>query len=111
MKNRRLLISGLLLVAMMFCIPELKAQELNCKVQINSQQIPGTDKAVYENLKEVIMEFMNTQRWSNLELKNVEKIDCSFSFIMKTREGNTHTCDLQISLPGRFLVRPIRQQC
>jgi len=96
MKNRRLLISGLLLVAMMFCMPKLKAQELNCKVQINSQQIPGTDKSVYDNLKEVIMEFMNTQKWSNLELKNLEKIDCSFSLIMKTREGNTHTCDLQI---------------
>lgn len=96
MKKKRLLLSAMLLVATMFCIPGLKAQELNCKVQINSQQIAGTDKAVYENLKEVIMEFMNTQRWSNMELKNLEKIDCSITFIMKTREGNTHTCDLQI---------------
>lgn len=96
MKNRRHLISGLLLIVLMFCIPGLKAQELNCKVQINSQQITGTDKAVYESLREVVLEFMNTQRWSNLELKNLEKIDCSFIFIIKTREGNTHTCDLQI---------------
>jgi hypothetical protein len=74
----------------------LRAQEFNCKVQINSEKISGTDKAVYDNLKNAIQEFMNSRKWSNLQLSDNEKIDCSLVFIMKTRSGNTHTCDFQI---------------
>jgi len=85
-----------LLTSSVFCGTELLAQELNCKVQINTQQIAGTDKAVYEKLKNVVQQFMNTQQWSNLKLANSEKIECSLLFIMKSRNGNTHTCDLQI---------------
>lgn len=72
------------------------AQELNCKVQINTEQISGTDKAVYENLKASVQEYMNTTRFSNVQLSNTEKIDCSLLFIFKSREANTHTCDFQI---------------
>lgn len=72
------------------------AQELNCKVQINTEQISGTDKAVYENLKSVVQEYMNTTRFSNVQLSMPEKIDCSILFIFKSREANTHTCDFQI---------------
>jgi hypothetical protein len=72
------------------------AQELNCKVQINTEQISGTDKAVYENLKAAVQEYMNTTRFSNVQLSNAEKIDCSILFVFKTRDANTHTCDFQI---------------
>jgi hypothetical protein len=72
------------------------AQEFNCKVQINTEQISGTDKSVYENFKNVVQEFMNTTHWSNVQLNNNEKIECSMLFIMKTRDGSTHTCDFQI---------------
>lgn len=72
------------------------AQELNCKIQVNNEQITGTDKAVYENLKTVVQEYMNTTRFSNVQLSNSEKIDCSILFLFKVREGNTHTCDFQI---------------
>ncbi|HET9570117.1 MAG TPA: DUF4835 family protein [Bacteroidales bacterium] len=72
------------------------AQELNCKIQVNTEQISGTDKAVYENFKSVVQEYMNTTRFSNAQLGNVEKVDCSILFIFKSREANTHTCDFQI---------------
>lgn len=72
------------------------AQELNCKVQINTEQISGTDKAVYENLKAAVQEYMNTTRFSNVQLSNTEKIDCSILFVFKSREANTHSCDFQI---------------
>lgn len=72
------------------------AQELNCKVQINTEQISGTDKAVYENLKSVVQEYLNTTKFSNVQLSNFEKVDCSILFVFKSREANTHTCDFQI---------------
>jgi len=85
-----------LLAALLFGHWHASAQELNCKVQVNTEQIAGTDKAVYENLRNAVQDFMNQQKWSSLQLKNQEKIECSMLFIMKSREGNTHTCDLQI---------------
>ncbi|MDD2612906.1 MAG: DUF4835 family protein [Bacteroidales bacterium] len=96
MKQRNLIFFWTLALISVFGIDRLEAQELNCKVQINTEKISGTDKSVYESLKNVVQEFMNAQQWSNLQLKNSEKIDCSMLFIMKSRDGDSYTCDLQI---------------
>jgi len=96
MKKKRAVFLVVILATLFFCHSELNAQELNCKVQINTEQISGTDKSVYESLKNVVQEFMNSQQWSNLQLKNQEKIECTLFFIMKSRDGSSQTCDLQI---------------
>jgi len=71
------------------------AQELDCKVQVNSQQMTG-DKAIYDNFKTSVETFMNSNQWSNLQLKKNEKISCSMNFIFKKREGDNHTCEFQM---------------
>jgi len=96
MKQRNLIFFWTLALIFIFGTSRLDAQELNCKVQINTEQITGTDKVVYESLKNSMEEFMNAQRWSNLQLKNSEKISCSMLFIMKSRDGDSYSCDLQI---------------
>ncbi|MBL7889991.1 MAG: DUF4835 family protein [Bacteroidia bacterium] len=53
------------------------AQELNCKVQVLSQQIQGTDKRVFTTLQTAIFEFMNNKKWTNDQFKLDERIDCS----------------------------------
>lgn len=85
----------------LFCcllwIPNLLlAQELNCKIQINTDQIGGTDKAVYEGFKNVLSEWMNNRQWTNLSLGRNEKIECSFLFIFQKTEGNTHEVEMQV---------------
>ena len=55
----------------------LQAQELNCQVQVLSQQIPGSDKRVFESLQTAIYEFMNNRKWTNESFKLEERIDCS----------------------------------
>lgn len=74
------------------------AQEFNCRVQVNTQQITGSDKTIYERFRTTVESFMNTQAWSNLQLSKNERLDCSLLFIFKTRNDNTFTCDLQIQL-------------
>jgi len=92
MKKKLFLLVCLSVVAMF----EATAQELNCRLQINTQQITGTDKAIYDNFKKSVESFMNSTQWSNLQLRNNEKIECSMVFVFKTRQGDTHTCDVQI---------------
>lgn len=55
----------------------LKAQELNCKVQVVSQQIQGVDRRVFDNLQSSIIEFMNSRKWTNDQFTSDEKIECS----------------------------------
>lgn len=86
----------ILLMSFTVDVSMLSAQELNCKVQINAEKISGTDKTIYEDLRKEVQEFMNAQKWSNLQLSNNEKIDCSILFVIQSRNGNTHTCDFQI---------------
>lgn len=53
------------------------AQELNCKVQVVSPTIQGTDKSIFDNLQTAIYEFVNNRKWTNETFKNNERIDCS----------------------------------
>ncbi|MBL4716526.1 MAG: DUF4835 family protein [Bacteroidia bacterium] len=55
----------------------LSAQELNCTVQIESQQIQSSDKQVFKTLRQVVTEFMNNKKWTNDVIKNNERIECT----------------------------------
>lgn len=76
----RFSLSGKLRGALLFLFLLSKisfSQELNCKVQVLSQQIVGTDKRVFETLQSAIFEFMNNKKWTTDAFKNIERIDCS----------------------------------
>ncbi|MGZ6539745.1 MAG: type IX secretion system protein PorD, partial [Bacteroidia bacterium] len=53
------------------------SQELNCTVQIISDQIAGTDKRVFDAMKTAVYEFMNNHKWTTENFKTQERIDCS----------------------------------
>ena len=60
------------------------SQELNCNVKINTNQIEGTYKQMFTTLENDLTEFINTNKWSDAKFNNVEKIDCSFLFTIKS---------------------------
>jgi hypothetical protein len=53
------------------------AQELNCKVTINADQIPTTDRNVFKDMERGIATFMSTRKWSTDTYKNYERINCT----------------------------------
>lgn len=55
----------------------LFAQELNCRVEINTSQVEGTNKSVFETLRGAVSEYVNSNRWSPAQFSANEKIDCS----------------------------------
>jgi hypothetical protein len=66
----------------------LNAQELNCQVTINSQQIQGTvNRQIFDQMKTVIFEFMNNRRWTNDVYLGTERIDCSILIILTQALG------------------------
>ncbi len=74
----------------------LHAQELNCTVQINSDQISGSNKAVFNTLQKSISDFMNNRKWSELTYTNIEKIECSMNIIVKSVLQDNYTAEIQI---------------
>ena len=55
------------------------AQELNCQVQLNDQQVDGSDKGRFQTLQSSIYEFMNNRQWTNKQFKPEERIECTIS--------------------------------
>lgn len=74
----------------------LNAQELNCKVQVLSQQVQGTDKRAFESMQTAIYEFMNNKKWTSESYKNNERIDCSILINITERTGDDFKGTLQI---------------
>lgn len=72
------------------------AQELNCRVEVNSDQISGTNKSTFETLQQAINEYMNTTVFTNAQFAVNEKIDCQLFFTIKEYTDGIMKGDLQI---------------
>lgn len=72
----------------------ISAQELQCTVNINSDQVQGTNKALFTTLKQSIEEFVNTTRWTNMTFQEKERIDCSMLIVVKSVQDNLFNCEL-----------------
>ena len=75
----RLLLT-LLLVILSLSDSGLSAQELNCRVEVNTSQLEGTNKSVFETLQSAINEYVNTTRWTNAQFSPNERIECTLFF-------------------------------
>ena len=53
------------------------AQELNCKVVINADQVQTTDRTVFKDMERAFANFLNTRKWTSDSYKNHERINCS----------------------------------
>ncbi len=74
----------------------VQAQELNCIVTINSEQVQGTNKSVFNTLQKSVSEFVNNRKWTDLVFANSERIDCNMSIIVKSVENDAFSCEIQI---------------
>lgn len=77
------------------CTP-LAAQEINCTVTINSDKIEGTNKQVFETLKTAIEEYMNQNRWTNMNFAESEKIECSMLILVNAVANNQYNCEMTL---------------
>lgn len=66
---------------------QLTAQELNCRIQINSQQIKGTNRQKFTSMRTSIYEFMNTSRWTTDIYSNEERIECNVIINLTSEVG------------------------
>lgn len=67
------------------------AQELQAKININHNQIQGTDASVFENLQQTLEQFVNEKQWTNLKFQKNERIVCNFNITVTQYDPSTNT--------------------
>lgn len=89
MKQVRYILVFLLFTA----IHSVQAQELKCNVTINSDQVEGSNKSVFNTLQQSIQEFVNNSQWTNLTFQDKERIECNMLIVVKQVQDNMYICE------------------
>jgi len=74
------------------------AQELRCNIQFSTQQIPGSNKQVFQTLQNAVNEFLNTRAWTNYVFTSNERVECSMLFNIQSYSGDQFKGTLQIQV-------------
>lgn len=72
------------------------AQELNCKVTVNAQQLPNSNQQVFKTLETSLSEFVNQTQWTSQTLKQNEKINCSMYITISANSSDQFTATIQV---------------
>ncbi|GAB1417305.1 hypothetical protein MASR2M12_00700 [Bacteroidales bacterium] len=66
-------------------LPLVKAQEFLVNISVNAPTIEGTDRRVFEALQSALYEFMNNRKWTNANIKSLERIECTMMLTVRER--------------------------
>lgn len=72
------------------------AQELNCTVKVNADQIAGTNKQVFKTLEKALNDFVNKTEWTGQEYKPNERINCSMNINVTEFDSNRFKASIQV---------------
>lgn len=84
------------LFALLLFTINTNSQELNCLVNINYDQIAGSNRQVFTTLQTALTEFINQTKWTTRVVQTEEKVDCAMNIIITSRDNNTFTATLQV---------------
>lgn len=76
----------------------LKAQEMKCEVQVNANKIEGSDKSIFQGLQSALYEFLNNTKFTEIDFKQHEKIECSFLIDIKSKDNEYFSAEINMAL-------------
>ncbi|HBK31680.1 MAG TPA: DUF4835 domain-containing protein [Porphyromonadaceae bacterium] len=75
----------------------LAAQELNAVVTIDSRAIQRSDRQLFTSMQEAVHTFINDRQWTRTGFRANERIDCSFTIVLKEMTSdNTFNAELLV---------------
>lgn len=63
-------------ILFLISIGTVQAQEFNCSVSVNYQNLSGSDYDYLQELSELVREYMNQRIWTEERYRDFERIDC-----------------------------------
>ena len=73
-----------------------QAQQLNCTVNVNADQITITNKQIFNTLDKSLSDFINKTDWTGVPYKQEEKINCSMYITVTAYDSNQFTATIQV---------------
>ncbi len=88
---------NLLLVFMFLaCCKVISAQELNCTVTLNSDQVSQTNQQIFRTLERSLNDFVNKNKWTNSVYKKNERVNAQMFITITEYESNRFKGNIQI---------------
>lgn len=85
----------LTLAVLISCLAS-NAQELNATVTIDAEQSGQPNLQVFRTLSSQLTDFINNTKWTDRTILNQERIDCNFTLIISSFEGDSFGGTLQV---------------
>lgn len=74
----------------------LQAQELNCTVTVNSDQVSQTNQQIFKTLERSLNDFVNKNKWTNRTYQENERVNCQMFITITKFESNRFEGNIQI---------------
>ncbi len=87
---------SLVLLVLVFFAQFSWAQELQATVSINYQQVSNGNPQLFTNLEKQVKEFLNTTKWTDKQIVDIEKIECNFFINITSYNSNNFEATLQV---------------
>ena len=91
-------LSSLMILVCLLTVNVLRAQELQCEVRVSSNKVEGSDKTIYQNLQNSLYEFINNTKFTEINFRQAEKIECSMLVDVTNRESNDFSAEISLAL-------------
>ena len=85
-----------LILVLLFVVGSTNAQELNCTVKVNFEQVASTNNQVFKTLETSLNDFVNKTNWTSQKVKNVERINCSMFITINEYSTNQFKATIQV---------------
>ncbi|MBE6247675.1 MAG: DUF4835 family protein [Prevotella sp.] len=66
------------------------SQELQVKINLNTQQVERTDKSIFENLQQTLEQWMNDRQWTELQFQKHERIVVNFNLTVTKYDASNN---------------------
>jgi hypothetical protein len=84
------------LIATLLISSWASAQELNAVVTVNTQQVNLSNRSVFKTLEKSLQEFINQTRWTDLKVRENERIRCNFTLVINKYENTNYEATLLV---------------
>ena len=72
------------------------AQELNCTITVNSDQVGQTNQQIFRTLERSLTDFVNKSKWTNRVYKENERLNCRMFITVTNFDSNRFEANIQI---------------
>ncbi len=86
----------LIALVFIFVTGSTAAQELNCVVTVNSDQVAQTNQQIFKTLERSLNDFVNRNKWTNRVYKDNERVNAQMFITITEYESNRFKGNIQI---------------